>query len=58
MVFKLEAELMGTERQITQETIDEVKDKYDDLAESFLDTVFDVDSKLSRKEWEQIVSKK
>ena len=48
---------MGTaESDITQEKIDEVKESYDDIAEEFLDAVFDCESILKQHEWEKLVA--
>jgi len=62
MVFKCERiysddELIGP-CPYSEEKIQEVKDeRYKDLAEEFLDKVFDVDSKLTREAWEDGVIK-
>ena len=58
MVFKNEPTFMGTtESDITDEQIESAKEKYDDLAEEFLDAVFDVESMLAQHEWEAAVAK-
>jgi len=44
---------MGTaENDVSDEKIESVKETYDDLAEEFLDAVFDVESMLKQSEWE------
>ena len=42
---------------VSEEEVAEAKEKYDDLAEEFLDTVFDVESILQQHEWEATVAK-
>ena len=59
MVFKNEPKFMGTsESDVSDEKIESVKESYDDLAEEFLDAVFDTESKLKQSEWETEVAKK
>ena len=59
MVFKNEPWFMGTDvNHIFDAKVAEVKETYDDLAEEFLDAVFDVESKLTQSEWETEVAKK
>ena len=59
MVFEEEVKYMpSVEREYTDEAIEKIQDKYDDLADDFLDEVFDAESRLTRKEWEELVSKK
>ena len=45
--------------RVSKEEVDRIREeKYEDLLEEFLDAVFDVDSKLERKEWESQVANK
>ena len=57
MVFTNEPTFMGTAaNDVTDEKIESVKATYDDLAEEFLDAVFDVESMLAQHEWEKAVA--
>uniref|UniRef100_A0A7S3CL69 Uncharacterized protein n=1 Tax=Strombidium rassoulzadegani TaxID=1082188 RepID=A0A7S3CL69_9SPIT len=59
ILFEAEALILGVERQFSEEQVSKVKEeKYDELAEEFLDAVFEYDSSLERKEWEKTVVKK
>ena len=50
---------MGTEENIINTfDIEDAKEKYDELAEEFLDAVFDTESKLTRHDWEKEVASK
>jgi len=55
MVYELEPKFCKTGEafsQVSKEEIESVKEeKYDELLEDFLDKVFDVESKLDRKDW-------
>ena len=44
--------------KITKEQIEEAEETYIDLIEEFIDNIFESDSILSRKTWEEQVSKK
>ena len=55
-LFFLATEMVFT--QVGHEAdVEAAKENYDDIAEEFLDSVFDAESKLKRKDWEQNVSK-
>lgn len=58
VIFECEPEFSGLAREITDEIIQEKKEQYEEIAEDFLDTVFDVESKLKRVEWEKAVASK
>jgi hypothetical protein len=62
MVYELEPKYMKTGAafsQVSKEEIERVQSsKYEELLESFLDQVFDVESKLKRGEWEKLVAQK
>lgn len=62
MVYKLEPKYMKSGEpfsQVSKEEIDKIKEtKYDDLLEEFIDTVFDVESKLDRDDWQKMVAEK
>jgi hypothetical protein len=48
--------MKSSDAAITKETIDEKKEEfYEDLLDSFLDSVFGVESILSREDWEKAV---
>ena len=55
MVFKEENAGMGS---ITQSQIDSAKEKYDVLAEEFVDQVFGIEARLDRADWENQVAEK
>ena len=57
MVFINEPIYKKKLREISDDAIETAKENYDDIAEEFLDTIFESESKLSRKDWEIGVSK-
>lgn len=58
MVFEQEAEFMKKDRKILAEEVEEKREQYDDLAEDFLDNVFDTEGVLPRLQWEETVAEK
>ena len=60
MVFEQEVALLGEICQVPPEKIEAIKEEmYEELMEDFEDAIFDADSKLVRKDFEEeLVSKK
>ena len=50
--------ILNKDRLLSEDQLQEIQDKFDDLREEFLDEVFGGDAKLDRKEWETEVANK
>lgn len=58
-VMKYEHLVTGSEpNTLNDEKIEELKEKYEELAETFLDEVFGYESTLDRKDWQNLTVKK
>ena len=57
MVFTLEPIFSQNKAEFSKEELEQIPGYFEDVAEEFLDEVFENESKISRKEWESLTVK-
>lgn len=56
MIVEQESIFMKQPKIVTDNQLEEIREKFDEISEEFIDTVFDVEAKLDRKDWEHDVA--